>query len=412
MFRCNTSAFFSASVLLTAAACSSGSVAPNSPNAVNSAVGVSRAEMGGRYSRASKIQHIVVVIQEARSFDNLFCGYSGAQGKCEDKTIPLEAKCTLSDTFQDFERDRKTGDFGKEHADCPGYQRPEYAHVPSAELTQYYQIAQQYVLGDEMYSSTGNPTFEAHQFLIAAQAGNAENQPFGKTPSSGCVYRQWVRQFAGGKIDACFAYATLADELGADDLTWSYYRTADGGRPIVNTWDAFGWIRGGSSGTSPSSKFILDVCAGKLASVTWVTPAFADSDLSGSLSSSGPKWVASVVNAVGESQFWSTSAVVVLWSGFGGWYDHEPPQMVDREGLGFRVPVLVVSPFALTGSVVHTHFETASVARFIENTFGLPPLAVSDKRARDLGTSALDLRQRPKAFVPIEGGSGCGPRRT
>jgi phospholipase C len=411
MVRCNTTAFLLAGIVLTASACSSGSVSPSSPNAVNPASRVTATEVdAGRQSRASKIQHIVIVMQEARSFDNLFCGYPGAEGKCADETIPLEANCTLSDTFQDFVRDRKTGNFGKEHADCPGYRHPEYAHVPTSELTPYYQIAQQYVLGDEMFSSTGNPTFEAHQFLIAAEAANAENQPFGKTPAHGCVYRQWVHQFKAGKTAACFAYKTLGDELTARGLTWSYYRTADRKHPIVNTWDAYGWIKGGSRGTSPSSKFIQDVGAGKLASVAWVMPAFADSDLSGSLSCNGPNWVASVVNAVGQSQFWSSSAIVILWSGFGGWYDHVPPPYVDNQGLGFRVPILVVSPFALNGSVDNVQLETASVAKFVEDTFGLAPLAPSDRRANDLATSMLDFRQQPRAFVSIAGGPGCSRR--
>jgi len=261
-----------------------------------------------------------------------------------------------------------------------------------------------------MFSSTGNPTFEAHQFAVAAQAANAEDQPFGRTASEGCLYRQWVHQFAGGKSDACFTYKTMADLLSAGGLTWSYYRTADRRDSLVNTWDAFGWVHGGAAGTSPSSTFIRDVCSGKLATVTWVTPAFADSDLSGSLSSTGPQWVASVVNAVGESQFWSSSAVVILWSGFGGWYDHVSPPMVDREGLGFRVPVLVVSPYARSGAVVHTSFETASVLRFVEDTFALSQLGSSDSRANDLGASTLDLHRQPKAFIPIQGGSGCGGR--
>jgi phospholipase C len=405
MFRCNTTMLVLAGIVLTAAACSSGSVSPSSPDAVNSgSAGATRAVGDGQ---SGKIQHIVIVIQEARSFDNLFCEYSGAAGKCLNGTIPLEANCTLSDTFQDFERDRKTGKFGKERADCPGYRRPEYAHVPKDELTQYYQLAQQYVLGDQMFSSTGNPTFEAHQYVIAAGSANAENQPFGKAPSEGCVYRQRVHVFGGGKEAACFAYLTLADRLDAAGLSWNYYRTADKAHPIVDTWDAFGWLKGGTSGVSPSSTFITDVCSGKLATVTWVTPAFADSDLSGSLSSTGPQWVASVVNAVGESQFWSSTAVVVVWSGFGGWYDHVPPRYIDSQGLGFRVPVLVVSPFARSGYVDHVQFETGSILKFAEDTFGLSPLGPSDMRARDLGASTLDLRQRPRTFVPIAGGSGC-----
>jgi phospholipase C len=408
MFRCNAVALFAAGVVLSATACSGGSVSPSSTIANSALPGVTQTGPG-RHSQSGKIQHIVIVMQEARSFDNLFCGFAGADGKCQSQTIPLEANCTISDTFEDYQRDRKTGNFGKEHANCPGYQRPEYAHVPASELAPYYDIAQQYVLGDEMFSSTGNPTFEAHQYAIAAQSDDAKNQPFGKV-SDGCVYQQSVRQFGGGKIDACFTYKTMADLLSEAGLTWNYYRTADKQHPIVNSWDAFGWIKGRSSGTSPSSTFISDVCSGKLATVTWVTPAFADSDLSGSLSSTGPQWVASLVNAVGESQFWNSTAIVITWSGFGGWYDHVPPQSVDRDGLGFRVPVMVVSPYALSGSVVHEQFETASVLRFVEDTFGLGQLAASDMRARSIGASTLNLKQKPRAFEPIADGSGCSRR--
>ncbi len=401
MFRYNRTALLLAAAAVAVTACSSKSAVPS--GSISSA--------SSRDARSARIAHIVIVVQEARSFDNLFCGYPGAQTQCAGfQTIPLEAKCRLSDTFQDFERDRKTGDFGAERAVCPGYQRPEYAYVPKRELKPYYALAQQYVLGDRMFSSTGNPTYESHQYLIAAMDAGVENQPFGNAPLSNCVYHQWVRESSGGKVEACFAYRTLADNLNADGLTWAYYRTADPRRSIVASWDAYGWIKGGASGTSPSPSFLTDVCSGKLASVTWVTPSFADSDLSGSLASGGPAWVASVVNGVGESKFWSTSAVVILWSGFGGWYDDAPPPALDSQGLGFRVPVLVVSPYARSGFVTHTQFESASVLKFVESTFGLPPLAASDSRASDLGTSTIDLAQKPRAFVPIEGGSGCSRR--
>ena len=92
MFSRNISTLFLAGLVLTASACSSGAVSPSSPAAVNSALGRS----------SGKIQHIVIVVQEARSFDNLFCAYPGADGKCSHETIPLEANCTLSDTFRDL----------------------------------------------------------------------------------------------------------------------------------------------------------------------------------------------------------------------------------------------------------------------------------------------------------------------
>ena len=94
---------------------------------------------------SAKIQHVIIIVQEARSFDNLFCGYPGADtAKCSSPSIPLEAKCTIFDRFEDFERDRKTGEFSHERTDCPGYTRPEYLTVPSQETRPYRTIATWY----------------------------------------------------------------------------------------------------------------------------------------------------------------------------------------------------------------------------------------------------------------------------
>jgi phospholipase C len=346
------------------------------------------------------IQHVVVIVQEARSFDNLLCSYRGADAvKCASRSheIPLEANCRISDTFEDYKRDVKTGSFSHEKTDCPGYTRPEYGTVPPAETKVYRTIAASYVLGDEMFSSTGNPTFESHQFHIAAQAANALDQPFGKTSADGCVYLAQVRQFNGPPQPACETYKTLATELQAAGLSWTYY-AAGAAEP---TWDAFGWVKGDAVGISPPTQFFQDVAKGQLGNVTWVTPLPNDSDLSGSHSATGPAWVASVVNAIGESQFWDSTAIFITWSGFGGWADHVPPPNVDREGLGFRVPLLVVSPYAKQDYVTHVRLETASLPRFIEDEFGLGQLSASDRRAvapRD----CFDFSQSPRPFVPIQ----------
>jgi phospholipase C len=347
------------------------------------------------------ITHIVVIIQEQRSFDNLFCGYAGADAaKCSlgSKGIPLEANCTLSNTFQDFERDRKTGDFSHEKADCAGYTRPEYRTVPPGETKPYRSIAAAYVLGDRMFSSTGNPTFESHQYDIAAQADDAMDQPFGRTPPDGCVYRAKVQQFKGSPRPACETYKTLASELGAAGLTWAYY-AAGRSEP---TWDAFGWIQGYSAGTHPPTQFLTDVANGHLSAVTWVTPELSDSDLSGSLSATGPAWVASLVNAVGESPYWDSTAIFITWSGFGGWADHVPPPFLDYDGLGFRVPLLVISPYAKQNYVSHVQYETASLLRFAEDVYGLEPLAAADKRANSPSADCFNFSQQPRPFVPIE----------
>lgn len=355
-----------------------------------------RANAGGQLGGSGKIQHVIVIVQEARSFDNLFCGYSGSDtSTCSSPAIPLEAKCRISDTFQDFERDRKTGDFSHEKTDCPGYTRPQYGTVPRKETQPYRAIAQEYVLADHMFSSTGNPTFESHQYYIAAQADGI-NQPFGSAPSDGCVYQEQVHQFNGPPRPACADYQTLASELTAAGLTWVYY-AAGRSEP---TWDAFGWVKGYPGGTTPPAQFLKDVSSGHLDAVTWVTPELKDSDLSGSRSATGPAWIASVVNAVGESSYWNTSAIFITWSGFGGWADHVPPKHVDRSGLGFRVPLLVVSPYAKQGYVSHVSFENGSILRFAEDRFALPPLAASDSRANS-PTDCFDFSQRPRAFVAI-----------
>jgi phospholipase C len=346
-----------------------------------------------------KITHVVYIVQEQRSFDNLFCSYRGADAaKCSrgPQGVPLEANCTLSDTFQDFERARKTGSFSHEKTYCSGYTRPEYRTVPPGETQPYRSIAASYVLGDRMFDSTGNPTFESHQFDIAAQA-DAINQPFGSTPPDGCVYRAKVRQFKGPPKPACESYKTLADELTAAGLTWAYY-AAGTSEP---TWDAFGWVHGYSAGTSPPTQFLTDVANGRLNAVTWVTPELKDSDRSGSRSATGPAWVAAVVNAVGESQFWNSTAIFIIWSGYGGWADHVPPRYMNYGGLGFRVPLLVISPYAKRNYVSRVQYESVSVLRFAEDLFGLDPLAAADRRATSPAADCFNLSQKPRPFVAI-----------
>ena len=132
---------------------------------------------------------------------------------------------------------------------------------------------------------------------------------------------------------------------------------------------------------TPQKQFLTDVRHGKLAKMTWITPLCADSDHPLCGGGHGPSWVASVVNAVGESKFWNTTAIFVQWDDWGGFYDPVPPKFKDYDGLGFRVPLIVISPYAKENYVSHVHYETASVLRFAEDLFGLHRLSASDMRA-------------------------------
>ena len=172
---------------------------------------------------------------------------------------------------------------------------------------------------------------------------------------------------------------------------------------FTHSFDAIKWVREGPDWTnnviSPQTKILTDLPK-QLAAVTWITPTGKDSDHPNSDSDTGPSWVANIVNAVGESPYWKSTAIVVLWDDWGGWYDHVTPPQLDYLGLSFRVPMLIISPYAKKGYVDHTQFEFGSVVKFTENVFSLPSLGYTDQRANGL-TDAFDFSQKPRAFQKI-----------
>ena len=141
--------------------------------------------------------------------------------------------------------------------------------------------------------------------------------------------------------------------------------------------------------------------AAYLANFTWITPVCDDSDHTNCGGGYGPSWVAALVNTVGQSKFWDSTAIFVIWDDWGGLYDHVPPPYADFDGLGFRVPFIIVSPYAKRGHVSHKQYETASVLRFAEDLFGLGQLAAADKRALSPARDCFDFQQKPLPFVRI-----------
>jgi len=138
-----------------------------------------------------------------------------------------------------------------------------------------------------------------------------------------------------------------------------------------------------------------------LPAVSWITPTCKNSDHAGCAGKTGPAWVASLVNAVGESPYWKSTAIFVIWDDYGGWYDHVPPRMLDYDGLGFRSPLLVVSPYAKLGYISHVHYEFSSILRFVEDRFGLRALAASDARATSPAADCFNFKQKPREFKPF-----------
>jgi phospholipase C len=384
---------------------------------------------------AGKIMHIVYIVQENRSFDDLFQGYPGADtvasGKdstgqtVQLKPVSLAYQYSIDHSAQAmFEACDGKGSlpgtncrmdgFNLETSWPPFVQDPQYAYVPQKESKPYFDMAHEGVLVDKMFASQLDESFVAHQYVIAAQAAWSVNLP---TSRWGCSPEKHdtittitkERKTNGPHLVPCYDYETLGDELDKANLTWRFYASkygspSSGSGAEWSAYEAVKHIRYGPDWRnviSPNWQFILDVRKGKLSNFTWITPVCHDSDHTNCGGGFGPSWVAALVNAVGKSKFWSSTAIFIQWDDWGGLYDHVPPQYLDRDSLGFRVPLIIISPYARRNRVSHVHYETASVLRFAEDLWGLHQLAAADRRATSPAGDCFDFSQKPLEFVKI-----------
>ena len=392
---------------------------------------------------AGKISHVVFIVQENRSFNNLFMGYPGAytveSGKdSHGRTIALApvslheqyvidhssaamyAACNGRGTLPGTQC-RMDG-FDKEYVDgAPrGVRHPTYVYVPHGDSRPYFDMAHEWVLSDRTFQSQLDESFVAHQYIIAAQAASSVDLPYGTwgcVPGPGAWVSTITEQRTYGETESpCFDYETLADELDGARLSWRFYSSwydtpsSDDGA----VWSSFQAIKHIYEGPdwknviTPQKRFLLDVPAGRLANFTWITPICANSDHVNCHGGFGPSWVAALVNQIGTSTFWNSTAIFVIWDDWGGLYDPVPPPFKDYDGLGFRVPMLVISPYAKANYVSHVQYETASVLRFAEDLYGLGQLAAADRRAASPAADCFDFTQSPRAFVPIQAPKGRG----
>jgi phospholipase C len=381
---------------------------------------------------SSKVQHVVIIVQENRTLDNLFQGYPGADtvasGKnSKGKTIkltstPLEdqyvldhssASMFLACNGKPLGQNCKMNGFDQDYH-IGGPANPQYVYVPQSETAPYFALANEFVLADRMFQSHLDESFVSHQYIIAAQAGTTVNLPsdyvWGCDGGGGDVVPTLNQDRSiGPSITACFDYNTLGDELDAAKLTWRFYTsTVDGDGGEWSGYQAISHIRYGPDWTNdvitPQSQFFTDLAGGNLANVTWITPTCEESDHVNCGGKLGPQWVSTLVNAIGASKFWKTTTVFVVWDDWGGLYDHVPPPYVDYDGLGFRVPLLMISPYAKQDSVTHVQYETGSILRFVEDQYGLKQLSASDTRANDPAAdpAAFDFTQKPRKYSKVQ----------
>jgi phospholipase C len=395
---------------------------------------------------SGKIKHVVIIIQENRTVDNLFNGYPGADTQSwglnhKGNHVPLisvsmTAPYDISHAHTSFVTEYAGGKMNgfdlavsrcAKPGACPPPNLRAYAKVPLNEAKPYWDMAHYWVLADRMFQTNQGPSFPAHQYTISGtstlttgsslRAAENSEAPKGKRFSGGCDSPagstvRLIDEFGNENHKAypCFDRPTLTDLLDAKRIVWHYYEFKYG----PGFWYALDAIRHIYSRPdyrtiveAPADRILPDILNGNLEPVVWVTPEADDSDHAKITDGSGPSWVASIVNAVGESPYWKDTAIFVTWDDWGGWYDHVLPHMYNSYELGFRVPLLVISPYAKAGYVSHKQHEFGSILKFTEETFGLGSLNTTDVRADDLA-DCFDFKQAPRKFHRIHSPIGPG----
>ncbi len=424
------------------------------------------------------IQHVIVIVQENRTPDNLFQDPNLINAGADiqnygvnstGRTIPLTPinlgttgsnpdsydvshthaafvqMCNLNPTTNTCAMDgadKIQTTCNRSLGPCPPPSNPQFMYVKPEDVAPYFQMAETYTFADRMFQTNQGPSFPAHQFILsgtsAPQAGSDEfaaDEPGGVASRfSGCVAPplQYVELIDPSGVEnqsiyPCFEHQTLTDLLDEADLSWRYYApnitgiwtapTAINHMCVPNAPPPNGTSCIGPDYTGSSPKVVLeqsqsnaqllkDIATNQLAQVTWAIPPGTASDHAQSLGC-GPSWVTSIVNAVGQSPYWSNTAIILTWDDWGGWYDHVAPPIIN-DGMswgsgyiyGFRVPMVVISPYAKQAYISHQMHDFGSILKFVESTFNLPSLGYADVKADDL-SDIFQYSQAPTAFTQI-----------
>jgi phospholipase C len=385
------------------------------------------------------IKHVVFLIKENRTFDNMYGLFPGANGvsvgmdQGEPRTLthavdglPTDIKHCYQCSLQAWNHGRMDGfatisDAADRHA---------YTQYQPGDIPNYWHWAEEYVLGDNFFASAQGPSFPNHLYTIAAQSGGAHENPpqpqelltahhreTGLFKAWGCdsLEEAYVpvtdSEGIQKRVPPCFDFLTEGDLLTEAGIPWAYYAATQYQNGYIwSAYDAVRHIREDEAYWTehvfPVDDFVSHARQGLLPPVTWVTPRFEVSDHPEYSMCHGENWTTEIVNAVMEGPHWRDTAIFLTWDDYGGFYDHVPPPQVDDFGFGIRVPLLVISAYAKQGFVTHELGEFSSVLRFVEDNFGLTQLTHRDRDATPL-ISAFDFTQEPRAPEPLPLRTDC-----
>lgn len=359
------------------------------------------------------IKHFVTLMQENHTFDNYFGTYPGADGLPDATCVPDDPTAPASGCVKPFHLgDQPVLDLGhsKEIFDAQyrsgrmdgfvaamGEQtdtgRQTVGYYDDRDLPYYWNLADQYVLFDRFFSSSNGGSVRNHFYWVAGAPGNRKDDSL--------------------RPEGFDEVTTIFDRLEASGVSWKFYiqnydpkinfrnPEADGNRaaqmvwaPILN-YNRFLDDPKLRDRIVPLEQYYTDLANGTLPAVSYIVPSGASEHPPGSIQA-GERFVQSLIGSLMRSSAWETSAFSWTYDDWGGWYDHVPPPQVDKFGYGFRVPALLVSPYARQGHVDSTVSDFTSYLAFIEANWRLEPLDVRDREANDL-MSAFDFRSPPRA---------------
>ena len=383
----------------------------------------------------SKIKHIVFVILENHTYDNIFGRYpigDGATTATVSGTGTIDLLHAPPFDWHDIDHGSTNAQIAIDGGKMDGFAKNNGANLygdqmafeqyDQADVPNFWRYAQQYTLGDRMFSSAAGTSFPNHLLTVAAQTGGVVGNPHywqvGWGCDSGPQTQTEYLNAAGKSVEVkgapCFTFQSFADSLQTAKKTWGYYAapSSDLGY-LFSTLDAIKSIR-----TTPLWKlhvhdeqnFAADAQIGNLPFFSWVTPRYDETSHPPYSICSAENWVVSKMNALMAGPDWSSTAVFLVWDDFGGFYDHVVPPTIDRFGLGPRVPFLIISPYAKHDSIDTTTYSFESILHTAEEIANVAPLTTRDSQAANV-LGGFDFRQKPVPALPLTTRS-CTPGPT
>jgi phospholipase C len=372
-----------------------------------------------------KIKHIVVIMQENRSFDSYFGTYPGADGIPKNVCVPDPTHGGCQRPYHDHRavnfggphdhidalKDVNAGGMSgfiaqaeagrsswcKKHFDAPACsfapKKPDVmGYHDWHEIPNYWSYARHFVLQDHMFQADASWSLPGHLYMVSgwsarcSQAGNpmscvAAVQAPGSPPGE--------PQNTNGAVPD-YAWTDLTYLLHRNHVSWAYYvfkgTQPDCGNSAMfckalpqnaktpGIWNPLPWFETVKQdrqreNIAPFNDFMQAARTGTLPSVSWLAPADAVSDHPPSSIRRGQAYVTGVVNAIMRSPDWSSTAIFLAWDDWGGFYDHVKPPTVDAQGYGLRVPAIVISPYAKRGYIDHQVLSSDAYLKFIEDDF-------------------------------------------